>query len=391
MSNRRLLSAGSASFLLLLAACGENDNTVADLTNSGGNEASAGTDSGGSSPEAGSNAGGTASGGSGRSGGSGTGGVRTGGTGGVRTGGTGGLATGGAGGAHTGGTGGLATGGAGGVATGGNAEVAIGGDGGVATGSNAGASTGGNGGVVMGGAGGVATGGNAGIATGGSGGGVTGGTGGADDCQRVPQQDIFCKNLHDPPLAFFCLGMGPSEACVMVNPIDSGSSYCCPDEYPTCPDTAPAEDDPCSGSLRCTWGSHPDPSCRVEGECSGGAWHLFAIDAACVDDILPSDCPELSESLADQACAPHDLRCNYPTGERCYCDNCTVEDAWYDATEDTWRCWDPPASPCPAFLPNYGSVCELPVGTSCRYDCQHIADCTAEGIWAPGTVMCSDA
>ncbi len=328
-----------------------------------------------------------------------------GGTGGL-TGGTGGIV--GAGGS-TGGTGGVvgtggSTGGAGG--TGGNAGTggAAGGTGGATGGTTgsggivgAGGATGGTSGSGGSGGTGGATGGTAG--TGGIvgiGGGVTGGaagSGGSGGCMRTTDDDEVCREHGYPPQAFFCTAPAvfPSTACVIYLPIGSGDGVCCPDEYVTCPDQPPADGSSCSEDVYCTWGSHPEPSCRTDGSCSNGTWSVFDPPASCSDPLLGAECPAAPGDIAIGAtCTPGGLVCDYPTGDRCTCTDCSVEDPSCGPMGNyTWRCWSPPAD-CPTYYPNLGSVCDLPADTSCRYTCADIAVCSAEGIWGAGGFECPD-
>jgi len=372
--------------------------------------------------------------------GGGTGGASAGGAGGT-TGGTGGVVgsggstddTGGSAGegGSTGGVGGSggvvgsggATGGTGGIAaTGGSAgALSGGGTGGLScpagcivicqagicdcdcssAGGSAG-TTGGTGGIV--GAGG-STGGAAGSggATGGTGGsGGVGGTGGATGgaagtggfgCERRTDDDEVCREYGYPPRAFFCAApaLPPSSACVIYLPIGSGDGVCCPDEYVTCPDEPPADGSSCSEDISCTWGSHPEPQCRTRGSCSGGTWNVYEPPAYCGEPLLGDDCPAAPGDIATGAsCSPGQLVCDYPTGDRCACSDCTVEEPSCGPVGDyTWSCWSPPAD-CPTYYPNLGSVCDLPADTSCTYTCASIATCSAEGVWMSGGNYCPD-
>jgi hypothetical protein len=270
------------------------------------------------------------------------------------------------------------------------------------TGGSAG-TTGGTGGIVgaggstggAAGSGGVA-GGTAGgggiVGTGGATGGAAG-TGGAGGCTRNADDDEFCREQGYPPRAVFCVAteLWPSTACVNYNPIGSGDGLCCPDEYVTCPDEPPADGSSCSEDVNCTWGSHPEPACRTRGSCSGGTWSVYDPPAHCSDPLLGDDCPAASGDIAIGAsCSPGQLVCDYPTGDRCTCTDCSVEDPNCGPLGDyTWRCWTPPAG-CPTYYPNIGSVCDLPAATSCRYTCASIAVCSAEGVWVAGGFMCPD-
>lgn len=399
-----------AALLVLLAACGKNDNTVADLTSSGETGATAGASGAGGTgnPVGGASEGGDsgAPAGGAITGGSSGGGASPGG-GSPASGSTGGMVTGGSssgganpsgGGATSGGDGGDATGGG---TTGGAGEPSggtgasggsVGGAGGLVSGGGAGAA--GSGGLVAGGEGGTTVGGG-GAPTGGVGGGGTGGAagaGGSGACSRQPTRDLHCRKLGLPPLSYFCLDpFLPAASCVMYDGIDSGSSYCCPEEYPVCPDTPPADGSPCATATHCTWGSHPDPTCRVTGRCTGGSWQVTAAPTRCEEPLLPAGCEEITTTLAGEACSPSGLVCNLDSGARCGCTNCTQEMPSCNlADPDTWQCWDPPASPCPAFYPNLGSACDLDADTSCRYTCSDIAVCSAAGVWEAGGFLCPD-
>lgn len=356
-------------------------------------------------------------------GGSGTGGVLGGTDGGTAAGGVGGRATAGVGG---GGAGGLGAGGTGAGGTGmADAPTCVGmacpepdasasdvpmsmdsGSGGVGSGGRTSATGGaGSGGVGSGGvgSGGVGSGGRTG-ATGGTGsggtgvGGVTGsggsgGTGGTA-CRRVPSDDAVCRSQNYPPLAYFCAvpARPPSTACVLYNGIDSGDYDCCPDQYVSCPDQPPTNAAACiTSGLTCTYGSHPEPRCRTSATCQNGAWQVHI--AACAPPSLPGGCPTTPTPGGGGACSPFGLGCDYPTGDYCECTSgCNIEYPSCPITPppDAWYCWAPPSLPagCPTFYPNLGSVCALPANTDCRYRCDVVALCSADGVWVPGPNRC---
>jgi len=398
--------------LSISLAC-SNDAEDVDLQSGGTGSGDAGAppgSSGTATGQAGANSGGTAPGTGGISGDAGT--SSDGGTGGMvcpdgcvqicqagicdcdcsGVGGSGGT-TGGTGG--TSGTGG-SVGGTGATGTGG----VIGGSGGTGGIGGSGGATGGDGGTggsVGGAAGsGGATGGAAGSGGSAGTGGATGGSAGTggDECSRRPEADETCRERGYPPRAFFCSLPGaipPSTACVLYLPMDSGDGVCCPDEYVTCPDEPPADGSACSEDAECSWGSHPEPPCRTRGSCSGGTWHVYEPANYCSEPLLGTDCPAAPDDIAiDAACSPGGLVCDYPTGDRCTCTDCSVEDPSCGPMGDyTWRCWSPPAG-CPTYYPNLGSACDLSADTECRYTCASVAVCSADGVWVSGMPMCPE-
>lgn len=246
------------------------------------------------------------------------------------------------------------------------------------------------------------TGGSAGGVTsaGGSGGTSTGGTGGTTGaagssgtgkvCQRRPEDDATCRAHNRPPLAYFCEvpARPASEACEIYNGIGSGDFYCCPEPYAVCPDSPPTNDSACTGSLACTYGSHPDPTCRTSAKCTNSKWRVTDAPSRCSEQQLPATCPAAPAN--GTTCSSHGLNCHYADGTFCSCAVCTIEDTVMvcESGVDTWRCWTPPAGECPAFYPNLGSKCSLPASTSCQYTCASRAGCSAEGVWVDLGNLC---
>jgi hypothetical protein len=215
-------------------------------------------------------------------------------------------------------------------------------------------------------------------------GGTTGKT-----CRRLPERDSVCRALNLPPLSYFCgvPALPTSTACVAYNGIDSGDEYCCPEPYLTCPDSPPTNASACTGSMTCTYGSHPDPTCRTSAICSNSTWQVTAPPSRCSDPQLPATCP--ASPVSGTACSSHGLNCYYNNGSFCSCTNCTVEDNLCNSsTSDTWRCWTPPGSDCPAYYPNLGSTCSLPANTSCHYTCAARTTCSAAGLWVDAGNRC---
>jgi len=251
-----------------------------------------------------------------------------------------------------------------------------------------GAGTGGTSGGGRGGTGGA-------TGTGGSGvGGTTstaaGGTGGTA-CMRGTNQDDTCRAQNLPPRAYFCRvpAVPPSTACVIYNAIDSGDYVCCPDEYASCPDRPPTDGGACAAPNFCTYGSHPDPACRTRASCTNGSWRVPTIPARCSESLLPAACP--ASPSHGTACSSDQLSCYYPTGEFCACTNCPMEFPSCSLNDPTeWYCWTPPAGDCPTYYPNIGSVCDSPADTRCRYTCDSIAACSAEGTWISGGSSCPE-
>jgi hypothetical protein len=230
-------------------------------------------------------------------------------------------------------------------------------------------------------------------ATGGASG-VTGGNRGTGDgdCIRRVEDDSTCREYGYPPRALFCEvpATPPSSACVIYLPIGSGDGLCCPDDYVTCPDEPPADGSACSQDMTCTWGSHPEPQCRTSGSCFGGTWSVNEPPAYCSDPLLGGDCPAAPGDIAVGAsCSPEQLVCDYPTGDRCTCTDCSVEQPSCAVGNYVWHCWSPPGG-CPTYYPNLGSTCDLPANTTCQYTCASIAVCSADGVWVSGGFMCPD-
>jgi hypothetical protein len=242
--------------------------------------------------------------------------------------------------------------------------------------------------------------GTGGAAGGTSGKGGTGGTTGvagasgsggtsAPTCQRRTADDSQCRSLNYPPLAFFCRvpALPPSNACKMYNGIDSGDFVCCPDPYLACPDSPPTQASACTGTSACTYGSHPDPTCRTSATCTNGTWQVRAPAARCSEAQLPATCP--TSTTTGSACSNRGLGCAYADGKYCICNNCSVEDPSCAPTApDMWRCWSPPGGDCPTYYPNLGSTCSLPANTRCRYTCAANTTCSAAGAWVDGGFLC---
>jgi hypothetical protein len=320
-------------------------------------------------------------------------------------GGSGGLGAGGTAGSGgtTAGSGGL---GAGGAGTGGGGidasppDAPIGvdsGNGGMASGGRSGPA----GGTGAGGTrGGDSSGGRGGTATGGTGAGGVASSGGASGtggtpCARVPGDDATCAAQHKLGVAYFCQvpARPPSTDCVMYNGIGSGDFLCCPGQYANCPAQRPTAGTGCPTTMlgmNCTYGGDLDPACRTAATCENGTetyptWQVPAV--TCDSSSLPVGCP--SKPAAGQACSPHGLSCPYATGDRCECTGCNAEFPSCPITPpDAWYCWAPPQDPCPTASPTVGSACALPADVLCRYRCDLILSCSAQGTWVKGAEAC---
>jgi hypothetical protein len=320
--------------------------------------------------------------------------------------GVGGITAGGGGsGAIAGGTGGRPAGGAGGVGTGGTggidaspSDVPMGqdsGNGGMASGGGTGPAGGiGAGGVTI-------SGGRGGIAAGGTGAagntGLDGGSGtGGKPCSRVPGDDAMCLTQHQRSLAYFCQvpAQPPSSDCVAYNAINSGESYCCSSQDTNCAGQRPTPGTGCpttSLGLTCTYGGDLDPTCRTSATCQYGSgssptWQVPAV--TCDSPTLPAGCG--NKPAAGQACSSHGLACLYATGDYCDCTGCNRESPSCPITPspDAWYCWAPPIDPCPSSAPEVGSACALPASVRCRYRCDLILTCTAQGTWVKSPDKC---
>jgi hypothetical protein len=265
--------------------------------------------------------------------------------------------------------------GTGGLGTGGRSDGAGGtGKGGAGVG---GSGAGGRGGGT--GAGGVTSAGGA-IGTGGT------------PCNRVPADDDVCAAQHHG-VAYFCqvTARPPSADCVMYNGIDSGDFLCCPGQYTNCPAMRPTNGAGCPTALlgmTCTYGGDLDPACRTAATCGTAGdptWNVPAV--TCDSPSLPAGCP--SQPAAGQACSPHGLTCRYATGDICECTGCNAEFPSCPLNApDAWYCWAPPQDPCPSVAPTLDSACTLAADVRCRYRCDLIVSCSAQGTWVKGAEAC---
>lgn len=211
----------------------------------------------------------------------------------------------------------------------------------------------------------------------------------AATCQRRPEDDSVCRALDYPPLAVSCgvPAQPPSNACKSYG-MDSGF-YCCPDQSVACPDSPPTNGTACTGAVVCSYGSHPDPTCRTAATCENGTWKVNGLPSTskCFDPQLPATCP--ASPTAGAACSSPDLNCYYTNGTFCLCTNCSIEEsAAFCGTANTWHCWTPPGGDCPTYYPNLGTTCALPANTSCRYTCAARTSCSAGGMWVDLGNLC---
>jgi len=173
----------------------------------------------------------------------------------------------------------------------------------------------------------------------------------------------------------------------MYNGIGSGDYFCCPEASTACPDSPPTASSPCSGTQSCAYGSHPDPTCRTRAMCSNETWQVSAPRATCNDPLPAAGCLATPTDATD--CSPEGLECYYATGDYCICAQCTREYPACIFTDPVvWHCLVPPGGGCPSYYPNLGSACALPANTQCRYRCDLIANCSAQGVWVDGGEKC---
>jgi hypothetical protein len=135
----------------------------------------------------------------------------------------------------------------------------------------------------------------------------------------------------------------------------AGATACTGPLCSACPSTAPANGSACTlpagtDSWACTWGSNPALKCRTSSACdSTGKWTIGAPPPECA--TLPTGCP-----VAKTGVCTGTASCLYPDGAECACQPGQVG-----------ICTEAPAlpAPCPRVVPNQGSPCSFPTGTTC--------------------------
>jgi hypothetical protein len=149
----------------------------------------------------------------------------------------------------------------------------------------------------------------------------------------------------------------------------------CPASPPTAPSACPHD------TLKCEYGTNPDPSCNQQFLCTGGSWVNQTTGTFCPPQ---SDCPSTYAQVpANQDCTPNQLQCAYPEGE-CIC---TTSFGGLQKQTPAWNCI-PKVTGCPSPRPDVGSSC---AGSQhCDYGaCSGgIAIDCVNGVWQQDEVLC---
>lgn len=220
----------------------------------------------------------------------------------------------------------------------------------------------------------------------------------AGSCSSSEPDSPSCQRDSD------CMRVGPSYACVASRceprvgtdgaVVDTGaatdarSTEATPTEDASvvrpCPTSPPADGAACSRQGQtCSWGSHPDPLCRVSAEClapsrdgglSGLAWTVTPAGTWCSDQLLAPGCPTSPPTGPCDGDASADTHCYYTDGTKCICARpCCSPSGCVDAFHcmenpngpRRWACEPPSNVPGCNPFPNAGTECRLSNGTAC--------------------------
>jgi hypothetical protein len=180
--------------------------------------------------------------------------------------------------------------------------------------------------------------------------------------------------------------VGITVACGgSVVTVDGGTGDSGTDGSPlsACPTSPPADASACThDTLRCEYGTNPDPSCNQQFVCMGGNWVNQSTGTFCPPQ---TDCPSsYAQVPANQDCTPTSLQCAYPEGE-CIC---TTSFGGLQKQTPAWNCI-PKVTGCPSPRPDIGTPCS---GTSgnCDYGaCSGgVALGCVNGVWTQAEVLC---
>jgi hypothetical protein len=154
--------------------------------------------------------------------------------------------------------------------------------------------------------------------------------------------------------------------------------------YVSCPDKAPAQDEPCTDEGRfCTYGDHQRPDCRTKAICGGGIWSV--IEPTCKEP--PAGTCSGSPPDPGALCPSEEAVCAFSDGTLCECATCH---GMLCGPEPTWAC-GAPAPGCPLIAPNSGTACSME-GQSCVYGdpCAQsgaVVNCQ-DGSWSWAQIAC---
>jgi hypothetical protein len=166
---------------------------------------------------------------------------------------------------------------------------------------------------------------------------VNGGSGGQSAVDASPKSDVSMGSGGVPVLE-----AGPPEASAP----------------PFCPVTEPALGGACSGSLKCTYGTHPRIACRKMYVCTVGQW-AQAATTACED--LKACTAENPLPHIGGACPTAGHDCVWDSGLYCRCLACP------DVGCPNWNCFPPPNN-CATTPANLGQACKADAtATACDY------------------------
>ncbi len=151
-----------------------------------------------------------------------------------------------------------------------------------------------------------------------------------------------------------------------------------------CPSSPPAGGASCTPeSLKCEYGSNPDPNCDQLFVCTSGAWLDKTSGGVCAPQSL---CPASYNAVpTGQDCAPDELSCGYPEGE-CIC---TKSSGGLQKITPSWSCF-PKVEGCPSPRPDIGSSCTAPSKQLCDYGaCSGgVALSCVNGVWQQAQTLC---
>jgi len=142
----------------------------------------------------------------------------------------------------------------------------------------------------------------------------------------------------------------------------------------------------CAGSLTCSYGDDPRPSCRTVYRCVGGK--LVEQRPNC---DKPKSCfvDESPLPVINKPCDPVGEFCIWDSGLSCSCIPCTSTSG---CTGNAWTCAPAAATPCPLSPPNEGQPCDPSGAVDCQYAAcplptDLVAHC-AGGIWSWDVPVC---